>query len=43
MYIKLPMYLFFYVALGLNDLDGANPLLTLEMDFPPSKSLRPAP
>jgi hypothetical protein len=22
MYIKLPMYLFFYVALGLNDSDG---------------------
>jgi hypothetical protein len=28
MYIKLPLYgtLFFYMALGLNDCDGANPL-----------------
>jgi hypothetical protein len=23
-YIKLPMYLFFYVSLGLNDFDGGN-------------------
>jgi hypothetical protein len=27
MYIKLPMYLFLYIALGLNDYEGANPLL----------------
>ncbi len=27
MYIKLPMYLFWYIALGLNDYEGANPLL----------------
>jgi hypothetical protein len=28
MYIKLPLYgtLFFYMAIGLNDFDGANPL-----------------
>jgi hypothetical protein len=26
-YIKLPMYLFFYMALGLNELMGTNPLL----------------
>jgi hypothetical protein len=27
MYIKLPMYLFVYLALGFNDFDGGNPLL----------------
>jgi hypothetical protein len=27
MYITLPMYLLFYMALGVNDFDGANPLL----------------
>jgi hypothetical protein len=27
MYIKLPMYLFFYMTLGLNDLVGTDPLL----------------
>jgi len=25
LYIKLPMYLFFHMALGLNDFDGGNP------------------
>jgi hypothetical protein len=40
---------FFYIALGLMILMGANPLLgllegwALKMDLPPSKSLRPAP
>ncbi len=53
-YLKLPMYLFFFMAFGLITLIGANPLLgplevgpplpmALEMDFPPSKSLPPAP
>jgi hypothetical protein len=50
LYIKLPMYLFFYMALGVNDLD-AGKLITraigrsgpLTLDFPASKSIRPTP